>query len=422
MQVLTSIRDDLIKIGIGSYGLNAGNGIDLTAYQQAVELSKTNDVTIYTFGKTLPDIPNVDIRIVPEYRKPWKTQGLAKELKGYDFFISYGHPFFLLAPKLDNHVMVDFGTPALRYASSKKEAFFWSIIKAETAYAVRYSRLVLPGSKYIARSTQCWNANSFVNHSGIQFGNSAYPPIKLSSRGDPYVLYVGRHTPYKNVHTLIQIFRRVQKEVPNAHYFYAGNTGGAVAGCLLAGFYLLRVHSMPTATYAAVVINVIVALIALATAAKIPWKPETPEKTEKPLETGIGAAGVYITIGLSGLSALGAEVIWTRLLSLMLGVTVYTFSIIMAVFLTGLGIGSSGGAFLYRKVRSARASLGICQILIAMAAAWAAFMINSIPYWPINPIALTAQYGPWYMFLIDLLKAACAVLPGAIRNETGIVT
>lgn len=223
MQVLTSIRDDLIKIGIGSYGLNAGNGIDLTAYQQAVELSKTNDVTIYTFGKTLPDIPNVDIRIVPEYRKPWKTQGLAKELKGYDFFISYGHPFFLLAPKLDNHVMVDFGTPALRYASSKKEAFFWSIIKAETAYAVRYSRLVLPGSKYIARSTQCWNANSFVNHSGIQFGNSAYPPIKLSSRGDPYVLYVGRHTPYKNVHTLIQIFRRVQKEVPNAHLVTIGH-------------------------------------------------------------------------------------------------------------------------------------------------------------------------------------------------------
>jgi spermidine synthase len=197
-------------------------------------------------------------------------------------------------------------------------------------------------------------------------------------------------------------------------YFYAGNTGGAVAGCLLAGFYLLRVHSMPTATCAAAVINAIVALIALAIASKIPWRPETQEKTEKPVETGIGEAGVYITIGLSGLSALGAEVIWTRLLSLMLGATVYTFSIIMAVFLTGLGIGSSGGAFLCRKVRSARAGLGACQILIAMAAAWAALMINSIPYWYINPIALTERYGPWYMFLIDLLNAACVVLPGAL--------
>src|SRR5204863_215388 len=34
-------------------------------------------------------------------------------------------------------------------------------------------------------------------------------------------------------------------------YFYGGNTIGAVFGCLLAGFYLLRVHDMPTATFVA---------------------------------------------------------------------------------------------------------------------------------------------------------------------------
>ena len=33
--------------------------------------------------------------------------------------------------------------------------------------------------------------------------------------------------------------------------FYAGNIGGAVLGSLLAGFYLLRVHDMAIATYAA---------------------------------------------------------------------------------------------------------------------------------------------------------------------------
>ena len=35
-------------------------------------------------------------------------------------------------------------------------------------------------------------------------------------------------------------------------YFYGGNTIGAVFGCLLAGFYLLRVHDMPIATFVAV--------------------------------------------------------------------------------------------------------------------------------------------------------------------------
>ena len=72
------------------------------------------------------------------------------------------------------------------------------------------------------------------------------------------------------------------------------------------------------------------------------------------------------------MSALGAEVVWTRLLSLMLGGTVYTFSIILAVFLIGLGIGSGVGSFLARGTVSPRIALGGCQMLLAAAIAWTA--------------------------------------------------
>ena len=47
-------------------------------------------------------------------------------------------------------------------------------------------------------------------------------------------------------------------------FFYGGNTIGAVFGCLLAGFYLLRVHDMPIATFAAVALGVTVAAAAFA--------------------------------------------------------------------------------------------------------------------------------------------------------------
>jgi spermidine synthase len=197
-------------------------------------------------------------------------------------------------------------------------------------------------------------------------------------------------------------------------FFYAGNIGGAVLGCLLAGFYLLRVHDTPTATYTAVAINAVVALFALAVASRTPCQSDTTGKTEPPVEEGLDKLGVYITIGLSGLCAMGAEVVWTRLLSLMLGATVYTFSIILAMFLVGLGIGSSAGAFLARTVKSARVALGVCQISIAGASAWAVLIINKIPYWSISPTEITKQSGPWYMFLIDLLRAGCAVLPAAV--------
>src|SRR5215510_9247496 len=44
-------------------------------------------------------------------------------------------------------------------------------------------------------------------------------------------------------------------------FFYGGNIVGAVAGSLLAGFYLLRVHDLATATYVAATINGAVVLI-----------------------------------------------------------------------------------------------------------------------------------------------------------------
>ena len=122
-------------------------------------------------------------------------------------------------------------------------------------------------------------------------------------------------------------------------------------GCLLAGFYLLRVHDMPRwPRYVAVALNVLVAGIALVAregdaAHRRPWRRADGRSSAAP-----GAWAVYVAIGLSGMTALGAEVIWTRLLSLLFGATVYTFSLILAVFLLGLGIGSSLGSALAGRI------------------------------------------------------------------------
>src|SRR6202044_2629706 len=83
---------------------------------------------------------------------------------------------------------------------------------------------------------------------------------------------------------------------------------------------------------------------------------------------------IYLTVALSGATALGAEVVWTRLLGLMLGATVYTFSIILAIFLIGLGIGSWVGAIAARGAKPA-AALGWCQLFLVAAIAWTAYMI-----------------------------------------------
>src|SRR4030095_5701676 len=99
---------------------------------------------------------------------------------------------------------------------------------------------------------------------------------------------------------------------------YSANIAGAVLGCLLAGFYLLRVYDMATATYAAAVINAAVALVAFLLSGT--WQTPRPQRRDEGSDpTAPGAVLVYIAIALSGLTALGAEVVWTRLLSLLLG-------------------------------------------------------------------------------------------------------
>ncbi len=199
---------------------------------------------------------------------------------------------------------------------------------------------------------------------------------------------------------------------------YGANTAGAVLGCMLAGFYLLRVFDMASATYVAALLNAAVAGISFSVAQHTPAQStdDTSDESARPGQATDAISAprswpVYLTIGLSGAAALGAEVVWTRLLGLMLGGTVYTFSIILAVFLAGLGVGSAGGSMLSRSVRS-RAALGFSQLLLTVAIAWTAFMLaTSVPYWPINPLLSSA---PWITFQIDLVRVIWTIFPATL--------
>jgi len=190
---------------------------------------------------------------------------------------------------------------------------------------------------------------------------------------------------------------------------YATNTLGAVFGAILAGFFILRVFNVSTATYIAAGINGTIAMIGLTmrTSEAGPgptdrslWKNPDSIRTHWP---------VYAAIALSGFCALGAEVVWTRLLSLILGGTTYSFSIILAVFLLGLGIGSGTGALMARQIRAPALALGACQLCLAGAITWSALMLTkSLPYWPISQ---SLSKGVWFSFQLDLVRCSWAILP-----------
>lgn len=192
---------------------------------------------------------------------------------------------------------------------------------------------------------------------------------------------------------------------------YTANLVGAAAGTVLAGFYLLRVHDVLIASGVAITLNVLVAVVAW-------WLPDQAKVDQRRQVEHADriAVPVYAAAALSGFTALGAEVVWTRQLSLLFGASVYTFSLILAVFLSGLAVGGSNGARIASRTRRPALVLGGIQLGLALAIAAGAWLIvNVLPHFQPTRSFLPAIHGsPPLTFLFDALRCAVAMLPATI--------
>jgi spermidine synthase len=197
-------------------------------------------------------------------------------------------------------------------------------------------------------------------------------------------------------------------------FLYMANIAGAAAGTVLAGFYLLRVFDTVIASGVAVALNFLIAAAAWGLSRRHAHDVSAPVDETAPLQEGRSPAhAVYIAAALSGFTALGAEVVWTRQLSLLFGGSVYTFSLILATFLTGLGLGSLAGSAIARRTTSPAMAFARCQVALAIAIAFAAWMIVGVlPSWqPTSSGLPRVYYSPWLWFAFDSARCLAAMLP-----------
>ena len=87
---------------------------------------------------------------------------------------------------------------------------------------------------------------------------------------------------------------------------------------------------------------------------------------------------IFLGFAASGFAGLVYEVIWSRALTNTIGGTVYSFSILLAAFLSGLAIGSHfGGRFLINR-EGTLFLFGLLQLGIAVFGAGTLYIINSL--------------------------------------------
>ena len=177
-------------------------------------------------------------------------------------------------------------------------------------------------------------------------------------------------------------------------FLYGLNTAGAVVGSMICGFLFLRLLGMRGATLLAVAVNLMVALMAwilgkedagsqapgasLDAGDTVELKPSSA-----PVTSAAATKLVLIGIGISGFCALAYEVFWTRMLNLFFHNTVYSFTTILATFLTGIALGS----LIYSKFLSRIAN----RVWLFV---WVEIGIGIFAY--LTPFIFTLLYNPLF--------------------------
>lgn len=157
-----------------------------------------------------------------------------------------------------------------------------------------------------------------------------------------------------------------------AGIFYGLNTAGAVVGCLASGYWLLGAVGMRRTTWIGAGLNLAVAAAAWllgrgdgAQGLRLEDEERAAAAPVPPHEKLVVRA-VLAGAALSGFCALAYEMLWTRMLNLFLNNNVYSFTAVLATFLTGIALGSLAYSALLSGARRPVLLFAAVQLGIAL--------------------------------------------------------
>ena len=194
---------------------------------------------------------------------------------------------------------------------------------------------------------------------------------------------------------------------------YALNTLGASLGALLAGFFLLSKYGVNATYYSTIILITCIGFIAIVMDKlyinnKNTLLIKTDYNSYKPInESGkITYLQLKILAFSSGLLALSAETIWTKMFAQVLQNSIYSFSAILVVFLFALGI---GGLLSHKLVKVSRHPKYVLLILLSLGAISVGFsphVFNTLT----NGLGYLAPSASWSVYLIAVFKLSFLVV------------
>ncbi|HEY0442627.1 MAG TPA: fused MFS/spermidine synthase [Candidatus Limnocylindrales bacterium] len=180
-------------------------------------------------------------------------------------------------------------------------------------------------------------------------------------------------------------------------HLYAANTFGAIIGTLVSGLVLIELLGLTGALLVGAGCSALAGILALVLERRSPTPPlPVASRADPVLDRADGRAspaaprnadaapvaasvnprarrlsrpGLALVVAfISGLTSLGYQVLWTRLLSSGTGNSTYVFTTILAIFLTGIAFGAIVFSAISLRLRNPIALLASAQIAVAILA------------------------------------------------------
>lgn len=189
---------------------------------------------------------------------------------------------------------------------------------------------------------------------------------------------------------------------------YSLNTFGAVFGALSSAFLFMRIWGVLATIWFAAGLNILIAVVIFIlfrsdvnTTSKEELN-QTKESIESP-SLGSNLIFILLAFGFSGWCALTYQIAWNRILSLLLGSSIYAFSLILATFILGLALGTMVFSHMVNKFKNPLVVFGFLQIGIGVSAIAMIPLFENIPFinrWVYQNWNMEFATIQWSVFLV----------------------
>jgi spermidine synthase len=217
---------------------------------------------------------------------------------------------------------------------------------------------------------------------------------------------------------------------------YAVNLFGAVAGSFFAGFVFLPSIGLRWTNVTAAAFNLSLAAAILLARRFLPSadaaRHSMDELIEKATEAGTLAVGsgasalppavvmtplarrlALLGFAVSGAAAMTLQVLWTRALAVLIGSSIFSFTLILLAFLIGLGLGAAIFGRISQRTAHPIRWLAALHLGIAGAVGLSYLVTDKLPYvftWLLE----SASFGVDSILICQFILACIAVLPATV--------